>query len=235
MRRNSSELIYKMAIIAMLSALGVVLMLYCKLPYPFASWNEIEFSDTTILVGYVVAGWPGGIAVAVIKTLVHMLIMPQSTGAPFIGDLAAFIASMAYLFALVISSHLLRLFNKGLKFRLVGYVFVAFFVAAVMTIANLLFITPTFLAGNGTYTTCFNPNSVETVVTALDSLGFHFNYFVCIVFIYLPFNFLKAALVCGVYEILFNTLIFQVLKKNPKVQKFFRKDSNKEIKEQEDK
>ena len=213
MRRKSSLVVYRMAIIALLSALGVVLMLYVKIPYPFASWCEIEISDLTIIVGYVLTGFPGACSIAFIKTLIHMLTMPTSVGeALYIGDLAAILSSLLYLFGIFISSHLFHLFRKGFKFCLVGYLFIALFVAVIMTLLNFLFITPTYLSLR--YTTCFDSAAVKAVEDSLGSMGFPFPYAGIIFAVYIPFNLLKSALILALYEILFNTLFFRLFKNN---------------------
>lgn len=214
MRRKSSLVVYKMAIVALLSALGVVLMMYCKFPYPFAAWCEIEVSDLTVVVGYVLTGFPGAFAVGFIKTLIHMLVMPTSNGeAVYVGDLTAFVSSMSYLIGIFLTSHLLKLFRKGFKFRLLGYFLIALFVTFVMTALNYLFFTPTFLAGR--YTTCFDSAAVKACEETLGSMGFPFAYGAIILAVYVPFNLLKSALILVIYEILFNTLFFRVLKNNP--------------------
>lgn len=216
MRRKSSLVVYRMAIVALLSALGVVLMLYVKFPYPFAAWCEIEVSDLTVIVAYVLTGFPGALAVGFIKTLLHMLIMPTSSTvgtALYIGDLAAFISSMLYLIGIFVTSHLLHLFRRGFKFRLLGYLIIALFVTIVMTLLNYLFITPSYL-GLG-YTTCFDSNAVKAVEDMLgEMLGVSYGYAAIIFTVYIPFNLIKCALILALYEILFNTLFFRVLKNN---------------------
>ena len=219
MRRKSSLVVYRMAIVALLSALGVVLMLYVKFPYPFAAWCEIEVSDLTVVIAYVLTGFPGAFCVGFIKTLLHLLIMPTSSTvgtALYIGDLAAFISSMLYLLGIFVTSHLLHLFKKGFPFRLLGYVVIALFVTIVMTLLNYLFITPSYL-GLG-YTTCFDSGAVVAVEEMLgEMLGVSYGYAAIIFVVYIPFNLLKCALILALYEILFNTLFFRILKDN----KFF--------------
>ena len=51
-RRNVSEIISRMTITAMLSALGFVLMAFAQFPYPFAPWLKIEVSEITIIISY---------------------------------------------------------------------------------------------------------------------------------------------------------------------------------------
>lgn len=214
MRRKSSLAIFRMTIVAVLSALGVVLMLYVKIPYPFASWCEIEVSDLTVIVAYVLTGLPGGLAVAFIKTIIHMLVMPTHGfgGAPYIGDVAALLSSLLYLLSILLADKVFHLFAKGFRFRLLGYVFVALFVSVFMTLLNMLFVTPTFLSAG--YVTCFDAEAVKGVEETLGEMGFPFSYPIIILAVYIPFNLLKSALILVLYEVLFNTVIFHLLKNN---------------------
>lgn len=226
MKSKTSTIIFKMVSTALLSALGIVLMLFVKFPYPLAPWIEIEVSDVVILVGYATGGFTCSLAIAIIKTLISLLIQPS--GIYYIGQLAAIISSFTYLICLFICVKVFRLFSKKFYHRIIGYVFIALINALVMTSLNYLFITPTYLAGY--YTTCFNNEAVEGVVNSLSKFGG--NYFTCIFVLYFPFNLIKAGLILVIYELLFNTLLFVVFKNNPKLSKYIKsKDDNENNKE----
>lgn len=204
-----------MSTIAILSALGTVIMLFIKLPYPFAPWLEIEFSDTIILVSYALYGLPGAFATAAIKTLFSLIF--QGVGFLGIGQITAFIASSSYILGIFIFSHVLKWFKKGLKYRLLSYVFIALIVTVILTLLNILFITPTYIAGE--WATCFNSEIVSQIVSAYPDYG---NSFIIImIVIYVPFNLLKAYIVELLYEIIFNRLIFVIFKDNAFLQKYF--------------
>ncbi len=227
MRRKSSLALYRMAIVAVLSALGVVLMLYVKIPYPLASWCEIEISDLTVVVGYVLTGFPGALSIAFIKTLIHLLVMPTNGfgGAPYVGDLAALLSSLLYLLAIEVLNRVFHLFRKGFLFRLLAYVLLALFVSLGMTLLNMLFITPSFLAPG--YTTCFDSEAVKGVEESLGQMGFPFSYPIIILAVYIPFNLLKSALILALYEVLFNTLFFRLMKNNAIVLSLTGKEKDK--------
>ena len=67
-QRSASEIITRMTTIAMLSALGFVLMAFAQFPYPIAPWLKIEISEIVTIIAYALYGLPGGISVALIKT-----------------------------------------------------------------------------------------------------------------------------------------------------------------------
>ena len=196
MRRSGSEVLTRMTTIALLSALGFVLMSFVRFPYPLAPWLMVEISDVVVLVAYAMYGFTGGIAVAILKTGLDMAVYGL-TGVYGIGNITALITSLMFVLILFITSHLLKWFKKGLGFRVLSYLVITLFVAVVLTLANELFITPTYLSGK--FTTCFW----------------------LIALIYLPFNLLKGAMVTAIYEILFNRLIFVFMSRSPKMKKYF--------------
>ena len=219
MRRKSSEVLTRITTIGLLSALGFVLMSFVRIPYPLAPWLMIEISDVTVLIAYALYGFPGGIAVSVIKTLLDILIH-GGTGVYFIGNITALLTSLMYVLGLFLTSHIGKLFKRGLKFRILGYTLITLLVSIVMTLLNALFITPTFLTG--TFCTCFNSEAVQGVV---NGLGGYFpgvsNYFLLIFVAYFPFNLLKGVLVCAIYELLFNRLIFVFMERSTTMKKYF--------------
>jgi len=215
MRRNFSEIITRMSTIAILSALGTVIMLFIKIPYVFAPWLEIEFSDTIILVAYALYGLPGALATAIIKTLFSFIF--QGVGFLGIGQISAFIASVSYILGIYICSHVLKWFRRGFLYRILSYVIIAVIVSLIMTLLNILFITPTYMAGQ--WATCFNSDIVNSIVNTYPDYGS--NFIMIMVFLYVPFNLMKALIVELVYELVFNRLIFVIFKDNAFVQKYF--------------
>ncbi|MCI2069468.1 MAG: ECF transporter S component [Bacilli bacterium] len=217
MQRKASEIVSRMATIAILAALGLVLMAYAKFPYPLMPFLEIEFSDTVVLVAYALYGFSGAIAVAIFKTLMNLLILGP-VGFYGIGQITAFLASMTYILGLFLCSHVFKWFKKGIFWRILSYVFITILVSVVMTGLNLLFITPTFVVQTR-FSTCFDPEAIQAVEGYFSKFGS--SYFTMVVAVYMPFNLLKGALVTAVYEIIFNRLIFVLMARSPKMQKYF--------------
>lgn len=219
MRRSSSEVVTRLCTIALLSALGFVLMAFLRIPYPPAPWLMIEFSDVVVLIAYALYGLTGGLMVSIFKTLLDMAVHGL-TGAYGIGNITALVTSLCFVLALFIASHLLKLFKKGLPLRILGYVFITVLVAVLLTLLNALFITPTYLTG--TFTTCFDSEAVKAVMEGINGMGIQGNiYFLLISVIYFPFNLLKGACISVIYEILFNRLIFVLMQRSPKMKKYF--------------
>ncbi len=225
-RRNAKEVISRMTILAMLSALGFVLMAFAQIPYPFAPWLKIEVSEITTLIAYALYGLPGGLAVAFIKTGLNLAVHgPVGLG---IGDLTALFTSCMFVLGLFLTSHVFKWFKKGLGFRVIAYVFITLLVTTVLTLANAIFITPSYLSvfgPNAHFSTCFEPGVIQNVVSYItketDVAVNGWKYIGVICSIYVPFNLMKAAACCLVYEVLFNRLIFVFMRRSEFFQKYF--------------
>ena len=225
-RRNVSEVISRMTILAMLSALGFVLMAFAQIPYPFAPWLKIEVSEIVTLIAYALYGLPGGLFVAFVKTALNLAVHgPVGLG---IGDLTALFTSCMFVLGLFLTSHVFKWFKKGLLFRVFAYVFITILVATILTVANAIFITPSYLSvfgANPHFSTCFEPGVIQNVVKyitkAEDANVNAWRYIGVICSIYVPFNLMKAAACCLVYEVVFNRLIFVFMRKSEFFKKYF--------------
>ena len=225
-RRSVSETISRMSVIAMLSALGFVLMAFAQFPYPFAPWLKIEVSELVTIFAYALYGLPGGITVALIKTLLNLAVHgPVGFG---IGDITAFLTSCMFILGLFLTSHVLKWFKKGLVFRIISYVSIAIFVSVILTSLNALFITPSYLTvfgPNPHFSTCFEPGAIQNVTSYLTgdknvvaNAGL---YLGVICTIYIPFNLMKAGICLFAYELLFNRLIFVFMRKSEFFKTYF--------------
>lgn len=225
-RRNVRETISRMSIIAMLSAIGFVLMAFAQFPYPLAPWLKIEVSEIVTIIAYALYGLPGGLSVAVIKTILNLAVHgPVGLG---IGDLTAFITSCMFILGLFLTSHVFKWFKKGLLFRILSYVFVAFLLSTILTALNAIVITPSYLSvfgPNPHFSTCFDSGVIQQVTktfTGVDDPNVNgWQYFGVICSIYYPFNLMKVAMCCLVYEVLFNRLIFVFMRRSEFFTKYF--------------
>ena len=225
-RRTAQETITRISTIAILSALGFVLMAFAQFPYPFAPWLKIEVSELMTIIAYALYGFPGGLSVALIKTLLNLAVHgPVGLG---IGDLTAFITSCMFLLGLFLTSHLFKWFKKGLAFRILSYGLIATIVVVVMTLLNAIVITPSYLSvfgSNPHFSTCFEDGVIQNVASYLtgkeDATVNAWSYIGIICSIYAPFNLMKAGVCCLIYEVIFNRLIFVFMRKSPFFQKYF--------------
>ena len=224
-RRTAQETITRLSTIAILAALGFVLMAFAQIPYPFAPWLKIEISELVTIIAYALYGFPGGLSVALIKTLLNLAIHgPVGLG---IGDLTAFITSCMFLLGLFITSRL-KWFKKGLGFRILSYGVIATLVTIVMTLLNAIVITPSYLSvfgPNPHFSTCFEEGVIQNTAAYLtgkeDTSVNGWSYIGIITSIYGPFNLMKAGVCCLIYELIFNRLIFVFMRRSPFFQKYF--------------
>ena len=225
-RRSVSETITRITTIAMLSALGFVLMAFAQFPYPFAPWLKVEVSEIVTIIAYALYGLPGGLAVALIKTLLNLAVHgPVGLG---IGDLTAFITSCMFILGLFLTSHVFKWFKKGLVFRIISYLFIVVLVTITLTLLNAIVITPSYLSvfgPNAHFSTCFEPGVIQNVAAYLtgnkDITVNGWSYIGIICSIYMPFNLIKASICLLVYEVLFNRLIFVFMRKSEFFKKYF--------------
>ena len=226
MYRKDYQVVSKIVIVAILSALGFILMSFAQLPYPLAPWLKIEFSEVTTLISFSLYSFPGGIIVGIIKTLLDLSVHGITSGLG-IGNITALITSILYCVSFYLVSKFLKLFNKGFLYRLLGYVIITLFVSVILVLFNALFITPSFISGK--YTTCFNSGIKESVTGALNAaLKTNFDsYFLVIFILYFPFNLLKGVLVFVIYELLYKRLFNILVKSSPKMQKLFTLEKEK--------
>ena len=230
-RFTTHEQIVRVAIVGMLIALGYLLMLFGKIQgYPFASFLEIEISDTIVLVAYSLYGFWASLFVSFGKTLLHLLTFgPVGTPIP-IGNITALFTSVLYSLCLLVLDKGLKIFSKNRWMRYLGYVLIVLVVSSVMTFLNYLFITPTFLVYGATFVTFKDVEAA--LLEAGNQLGETFrgmfgnaSFGIAIFTIYFPFNLIKGFLVCLFYELIFNRVIFHMLKNGRFKSKVFLKKS----------
>ena len=225
-RRDVRETITRMSTLAVLSALGFVLMAFAKFPYPMAPWLKVEVSELVVILAYALYGLPGGLIVAIVKTLLNIAV--NGLVGYGVGDATAFITSCLFILSLFLTSHVFKWFKKGLLFRVISYIFVAVFVSVIMTGLNALFITPTFLTTmtpSPRFSTCFDEGVIQAVTKQLtgnkEIVANGGIYLGAMCTIYIPFNLMKAGICCFGYELLFNRLIFVFMRKSEFFKKYF--------------
>ena len=225
-RRNVKEVISRIATLGVLSALGFILMAFAQFPYPAAPWLKIEISEIVVIIAYALYGFPGGILVAIVKTALNIAVRGLSGYG--VGDITALFTSLMFIVALLLTSHVFKWFKKGLLFRIFAYVFIAVFVSVILTAANTLFITPTYISiysPNPRFATCFDDGMIQQVTAYLtgDKSSIHNagTYVGAVSVIYIPFNLMKVGMCCVLYELLFNRLIFVFMRRSEFFNKYF--------------
>lgn len=191
--------IKKIVMLSTLAAIGAVLMVLIEIPYPFAPWLKIEFSDIVILITFSLYGFKSGLCVALIKTLCDLSF--QGISGPYgIGQITALVASISYVFIIWILKVDMKNDSKG---KIISkFIIVVMSVSFILTFANYLFITPIY-SGELFW---FQMNDGS-------SLGYDGSYIAAIIITYLPFNILKGTIIMSLFFIIF-----------PRINKIFNKE-----------
>lgn len=127
------------SVIAIMAALGAVLML---IDFPIAiapSFYKIDIGDVPCLIGAFALGPAGAILIQIVKILIKLLLKPTSTA--FVGEIAAFICSSA----LCVSASIIYSGYKTKKNAIKAMVIGTIIMAMIATIANYYFIIPAYV------------------------------------------------------------------------------------------
>ncbi len=195
----------KMVMIAILSALGMILNLI-EIPYPFAPWLNFDLSEIVILSAVSTMGIVPAIFVCICKFLASILF--KGPVGPFaIGQITSLIASLSICITYYLLKKLFHFKKDWLNYTLNMLLTMMTF-AFIMYIINYLFVTPTYLMNRPTWYTqlpfsvdimAFNKQyGVNITIPAL--LNFLSPYAQAIFIIYFPFNFLKGIICAMVYS-----------------------------------
>ena len=180
---NKKHVLFKFVLLAMLGALGVVLMSYIQFPYPFAPFLIIEISDFVVILTFLLFGLKEAIIVTLVKTFGDLLFRGP-VGPYGVGQITAFVASMAYCLGMWLVRKLVKKENVGLK--IAGYASIVLVVTTIMTIANYFVLTPIFV---GQYSFLDMTNDSLASMTGINS------YLLSIIVLYVPFNLMKGSMV----------------------------------------
>ena len=170
------------SMIAILGALGAVLMLF---DFPIAiapSFYKIDIADLPCLIGAFALGPVPALFIQVVKIIIKLLIKPTSTA--FVGEMAAFVISSSF----CVSAALIYQKDKTKKGAVKALIISSIIMALVASISNYLFIIPAYV--NLFHLPLENiiamGNKIFKLVT--DKLSF---VLLCV----LPFNLIKALIV----------------------------------------
>lgn len=183
----------KMAQVAMLSAIAVVLMLF-EIPLPFApSFYEIDFSEVPVLVGCFAMGPLAGVAIELLKILLNLVINGSATAG--VGEMANFLIGCA----LVLPAAVIYKRMHTRKGAIVGMAAGTVFMTAVGCFLNAFVLLPAYAAAFG-----MPISGLVEMGTAVNSGITDLTTFV--LFAVAPFNLLKGVLVSLIVLIIYKKI-----------------------------
>ena len=190
-RKSVRAPLRKLAVVGVMGAVAVVLMNTLEFPLPFfPPFLKLDFSSVPVLITSFLYGPLAGVAVALVKALVHLL-MTSTAG---VGELADFLltAAMALAAGWVYRAH------KTKKGALLACLAAVVALVAVGALTNYFILLPFYAAA-------FMPMEVilsvcAAVNPAITSVAGY------IWFAAIPFNLLKGSLVAGITFLLYKRL-----------------------------
>lgn len=195
----------KMVMIAILSALGMILNLI-EIPYPLAPWLNLDLSEIVVLVAVSMMGLTPAIFVCLCKFLASIL-FKGPVGPIAIGQITALIASITICTMYYFLSKHLKLKKQWINYAVNMLLTMTIF-AFVMYLINYLFVTPTYLVNKPIWYTQL-PFNVDIMafnkqygsnMSVPSFLNFLSPYAQAIFIIYFPFNFIKGIMCAVVYS-----------------------------------
>lgn len=173
MRNLKLQLITKIGI---LSALAFLLYLF-EFPLPlFPPFLQIDLGDLPAIVGALALGPWVGVAIQLIKNILHILLRSQTGG---IGELGNFLTGSAF----VLTASMVYFKNKSKKTAVVGLVLATIVMSVAMCFFNFFVLIPVFTN---------QPISMSLLPMILTSI--------------LPFNLLKGVILSGITLVLYKSL-----------------------------
>ena len=186
--------------IAVLGALGAVLMLF---DFPIAiapSFYKLDLGDLPCMIGAFALGPVPALFIQIVKIVIKLLLKPTSTA--FVGEIAAFICSSVYCVSAAIIYQQNKTRNQALKAMIVASIMMA----VIGALGNYLFIIPAYVS--------LYHISLETIISMGQAI-FPFitdklSFVLCCV---LPFN-LEKAVIVDILTLLLYKRISPLLKDN---------------------
>jgi riboflavin transporter len=173
MRNSKLQLMTK---IGVLSALSFMIM-FLEFPIPFfPPYLKIDLSDIPAIIGGFAFGPLAGVAIELIKNLLHLITKTETGG---IGELANFLTGASF----VIVSSLIYFKNKNKKSAIIGLAVGTLVMTAVMCLANYFILLPFYLG------TAPSPDTLGLIWSTT-----------------LPFNLIKGVIVSIISVLLYKSL-----------------------------
>jgi riboflavin transporter len=183
----------RLATIAILGALGGILMIF-EFPLPFApAFMGVDFSDTPIMLASMTMGPIAGVATSAVKIFIKLLIKPTST--QYIGELSNLFLSMVI--AITVGLIYQRFHNKkGMKIGVMATI-VTMSTAALFSNAYVIY---------PLYAKLLN-FPAELIIDMTTKINFLVHdYFTLMIFMVVPFNLVKQSLVAILSLFLFERI-----------------------------
>ncbi|NFG62479.1 ECF transporter S component [Clostridium sp. CMCC3677] len=171
--------------ISLLSASALILM-YLEIPYPVFPWLKIDLSDVPALLGAFGFGPLAGVTIELIKNILILLIKGSQSG--FVGELANFLVGVS----LILPAGILYKRNKSKESAILGMILGGVCIEIIGIISNVYLLLPAY---------GMQMSSAELLRYVTVGL--------------VPFNGIKAILVCTLTYVLYKKVSASIFKAEP--------------------
>jgi riboflavin transporter FmnP len=166
------------------SAIATILHIFnFSLPFLAPFFYEMDFAELPVLIVAFAYGPVAGVLIELCKTVLKLFIVGTSTA--FVGELANFVMSCAY----ILPASIIYYAKKSKKTALFGCIIGTVCLAAFSTVFNALYLIPTFarmFMGNNIEVIIGMGRAVNSLITSVWTLA---------LFAVLPFNLLKGTVI----------------------------------------
>lgn len=170
----------KLVIMAMLSAIAVVLM-YFDFPLGFIApaFYKMDFSEVPVLIGSFLLGPCAGVIIEAVKVLLHMCLKGTTTA--FVGDFANFILGCAYVVPASVIYHM----HKTKKTAMIALVVGSLTLIVSGTLLNAFYLLPKYSELYGM--------PIESFISMGNAINSSINdIFSFVALVVAPFNLIKS-------------------------------------------
>lgn len=199
-KKKGKQNVRRMVIIAVLSAIAVVLMIF-EFPLWFApGFYKLDFSELPVIIGAFTLGPVAGITIELIKVILNLLI--DGTTTAFVGEFANFLMGCAF----VIPASFFYFLRKKKKNAIIGLVVGTMITTVAGCFLNAFVLLPK-------YAEAFHTPIEDFIAQGTEKISAIHNMFTFVVLAVAPFNIIKYTLV-SVVTILIYKNISKILKGN---------------------
>ena len=179
--------VWKMTMIGMLSATAFLLMFF-DFSVPFMpAFIKMDLSELPALIGSFALGPVSGVAVCLVKNLLHLL--KTSTGG--VGELSNFILGAAFVY----TAGMIYKYKKNKKSAIIGSVIGAVAMGVISLFSNYYLVYPVY--------TKFMP--LEAIIGAYQAINPNVDgLWACLIMFNMPFTFVK-----GMFSVIITLLVYK--------------------------
>ena len=203
----------RFSVMILLGICSYLTMLLGKIPnFQYHGILEYEFSDLFVIIAYSLYGYLASIFVGLMKTSLVMATFLSSVSSPLpTGYLVSILSTLCVSTFFLIVDRCLHFFKRILPVRLITYLFLSICTSIFMIAIDYVFAVPTLANGN-VFITIYESDPEQILMNLENLFQGYTSYDKAVLSIFVPFNLIKCASICFLYEVFFYRFIYKFLK-----------------------